>query len=85
MLPQIGFLETIHRFLFAISGSSGSTKNGRDSVSKRLGVKVFGGQKIKIGQIIVTQQGKKFKTIEGDCNVHVSKNFSKAVIVTEEN
>ena len=76
MLREIDFLQTIHRFLFAISGSSGSTKNGRDSVSKRLGVKIFGGQKIKIGQIIVTQQGKKFKTATGDGNVRLCKNFS---------
>lgn len=33
---------------------------GRDSISKRLGVKVFGGQKIKTGQVIVRQRGTKF-------------------------
>ncbi|HEY8966923.1 MAG TPA: 50S ribosomal protein L27 [Candidatus Methylacidiphilales bacterium] len=35
----------------------GSTKNGRDSVSKRLGVKVFGDQKITAGAIIIRQRG----------------------------
>ena len=36
---------------------AGSTKNGRDSASKRLGVKIFGGQKIIAGNIIVRQRG----------------------------
>ena len=35
----------------------GSTKNGRDSVSKRLGVKIFGGSSIIAGNIIVRQRG----------------------------
>ncbi len=38
----------------------GSTKNGRDSISKRLGVKLFGGQVAKAGNIIVRQRGTKF-------------------------
>jgi large subunit ribosomal protein L27 len=38
----------------------GSVKNGRDSHSKRLGVKVFGGQVINAGGIIVRQRGSKF-------------------------
>nr|ARW60529.1 ribosomal protein L27 [Polysiphonia sp.] len=40
---------------------SGSTKNGRDSNSKRLGVKKYGGEVVKCGQIIVRQRGSKFK------------------------
>jgi large subunit ribosomal protein L27 len=35
----------------------GSTKNGRDSESKRLGVKAFGGQEVSAGSIIVRQRG----------------------------
>ncbi|MFV0346239.1 MAG: 50S ribosomal protein L27 [Bacteroidales bacterium] len=35
----------------------GSSKNGRESESKRLGVKIFGGQVIKAGNIIVRQRG----------------------------
>jgi large subunit ribosomal protein L27 len=35
----------------------GSTKNGRESHSKRLGVKIFGGQMVKAGNIIVRQRG----------------------------
>ena len=38
----------------------GSTSNGRDSIGKRLGVKKFGGEVVKIGQIIVRQRGTKF-------------------------
>jgi large subunit ribosomal protein L27 len=40
--------------------AGGSTRNGRDSESKRLGVKIFGGQKIKAGNIIVRQRGTRF-------------------------
>ncbi|MGC8803009.1 MAG: 50S ribosomal protein L27 [Bacteroidales bacterium] len=35
----------------------GSSKNGRDSLSKRLGVKIFGGEMAKAGNIIVRQRG----------------------------
>jgi large subunit ribosomal protein L27 len=38
----------------------GSSKNGRDSQSKRLGVKVFAGQDVTAGSIIVRQRGTKF-------------------------
>lgn len=38
----------------------GSTRNGRDSESKRLGVKLFGGQAAKAGSILVRQRGTKF-------------------------
>jgi len=37
----------------------GTTRNGRDSESKRLGVKVYGGQQIRAGGIIVRQRGTK--------------------------
>nr|QOS04502.1 50S ribosomal protein L27 [Sarcopeltis skottsbergii] len=40
---------------------SGSTKNGRDSNSKRLGIKKYGGHIVKVGQILVRQRGSKFK------------------------
>ena len=36
---------------------AGSSKNGRESHSKRLGVKIFGGQKITAGNIIIRQRG----------------------------
>ncbi|MHB0777324.1 50S ribosomal protein L27 [Halomonas sp. WWR20] len=40
--------------------AAGSSRNGRDSESKRLGVKLFGGQAITAGNIIVRQRGTKF-------------------------
>ena len=40
--------------------SGGSAKNGRDSISKRLGVKKFGGEVINAGAIIIRQRGTKF-------------------------
>jgi large subunit ribosomal protein L27 len=43
----------------------GSSRNGRDSNSKRLGVKIFDGQDVKAGMIIVRQRGTKFRAAEG--------------------
>ncbi|WWP02221.1 MAG: 50S ribosomal protein L27 [Candidatus Dasytiphilus stammeri] len=40
--------------------AGGSTRNGRDSHSKRLGIKKFGGEIVKAGNIIVRQRGTKF-------------------------
>lgn len=39
----------------------GSTQNGRDSSAQRLGVKIFGGECVSPGQIIVRQRGTRFK------------------------
>lgn len=39
---------------------TGSTRNGRDSNSKRLGVKAFGGEKVTAGSIIIRQRGTSF-------------------------
>jgi large subunit ribosomal protein L27 len=41
----------------ATSKSGGSTSNGRDSVSKRLGVKLYDGERVSGGEIIVRQRG----------------------------
>lgn len=46
--------------LFAHKKGGGSTKNGRDSVSKRLGVKRGDGQAVLAGNILVRQRGTKF-------------------------
>jgi large subunit ribosomal protein L27 len=43
----------------------GSSKNGRDSQSKRLGVKIFAGQEVKTGMIIVRQRGTRFRPGQG--------------------
>ena len=45
--------------------ASGSTRNGRDSKSKRLGVKLFGGQIIRPGSIIIRQRGTKIYPGQG--------------------
>lgn len=45
--------------------AAGTTKNNRDSESKRLGVKLFGGQVISKGQIILRQRGTKFHPGKG--------------------
>ena len=39
--------------------AGGSSRNGRDSQSKRLGVKVYGGERVNAGQILVRQRGTK--------------------------
>lgn len=49
---------------------SGSTKNGRDSKSKRLGIKKYGGQLVKSGNILVRQRGTK---IHPGVNVGIGK------------
>lgn len=43
----------------------GSSRNGRDSNAKRLGVKVFAGQTVTGGEIIVRQRGSRFKSGDG--------------------
>jgi len=45
--------------LFAHKKGLGSTRNGRDSNSKRLGVKIYGGQAVRSGNIIIRQRGTK--------------------------
>lgn len=51
----------------------GSVKNGRDSQSKRLGVKIFGGQPAQAGNIIVRQRGTSYHPGK---NVGVGKDFT---------
>ena len=45
--------------------AAGSSRNGRDSIPKMLGVKIFGGQTIVAGNIIVRQRGTEFHAGEG--------------------
>nr|YP_010195450.1 ribosomal protein L27 [Gracilaria baiana]UAD82847.1 ribosomal protein L27 [Gracilaria baiana] len=52
---------------------SGSTKNGRDSRSQRLGIKKYGGELINIGNIIVRQRGSRFKP---GLNVKLAKDYT---------
>ncbi len=53
--------------------AGGSSKNGRDSRGQRLGVKIFGGQKVVAGNIIVRQRGTSF---------HPGKNVGKGTDYT---
>ncbi len=53
--------------------AAGSTKNGRESHSKRLGVKRFGGQWVKTGTIILRQRGTQFHTGK---NVKLARDFT---------
>ncbi|MGL4185096.1 MAG: 50S ribosomal protein L27 [Thiotrichaceae bacterium] len=53
--------------------AGGSTRNGRDSESKRLGVKRFGGQFVLAGNILVRQRGTRFHAGE---NVGVGKDYT---------
>jgi large subunit ribosomal protein L27 len=58
--------------------AGGSTRNGRDSVSKRLGVKRFGGENVLAGNILVRQRGTK---VHPGTNVGIGKDdtlFAKA-------
>ena len=58
--------------------AGGSTRNGRDSESKRLGVKAFGGQAVSAGSIIIRQRGTRF---HAGNNVGIGKDhtlFAKA-------
>jgi large subunit ribosomal protein L27 len=53
--------------------AAGSTRNGRDSAGKRLGVKRFGGETVKPGTIIVRQRGTKFHMGK---NVRMGRDFT---------
>lgn len=53
--------------------AGGSTKNGRDSNAKRLGVKLYAGQKVTAGNILVRQKGNKFFAGQ---NVGTGKDFT---------
>lgn len=79
--------------------AGGSTRNGRDSESKRLGVKKFGGELVKPGNIIVRQRGTKFhpgknvgigndhtifSLIDGNVKFETGKNGRKRISVYAE-
>ena len=56
----------------------GSTKNGRDSQAKRLGVKRYGGQVVRAGNILVRQRGTQFKPGK---NVGMGRDFTLFALV----
>ena len=53
--------------------AGGSTRNGRDSVSKRLGVKRFGNEQVRAGHILVRQRGSRFHP---GVNVGMGKDYT---------
>lgn len=53
--------------------AGGSTRNGRDSESKRLGVKIYGGQAVTAGNIIIRQRGTRYHAGE---NVGIGKDHT---------
>ncbi len=53
--------------------AQGSVKGNRDSISKRLGIKLYGGQKVKVGAIIARQKGTKVHAGNG---VGMGKDFT---------
>ena len=57
----------------------GSSKNGRESESKRLGVKIFGGQYAKAGNILVRQRGTRHNAGE---NVGIGKDHTLFALIT---
>jgi large subunit ribosomal protein L27 len=57
---------------------AGSSRNGRDSQSKRLGVKAFGGQMVRAGSIIVRQRGTRFKP---GANVGIGKDYTLFALI----
>jgi large subunit ribosomal protein L27 len=58
--------------------AGGSTRNGRDSESKRLGVKRYGGQLVKAGNILIRQRGTKF---HAGVNVGIGKDHTLFALV----
>jgi large subunit ribosomal protein L27 len=56
----------------------GSSRNGRDSESKRLGVKMFGGQDVLAGNILVRQRGTKFRA---GANVGIGRDHTLYALV----
>jgi len=53
--------------------AGGSSRNGRDTIGKRLGVKKFGGQKVRAGNIIVRQRG---STVHAGLNVGTGSDYT---------
>lgn len=58
--------------------AGGSSRNGRDSNAKRLGVKRYGGQVVKAGEILVRQRGTRFHAAE---NVGVGRDYTLYALV----
>ena len=65
--------------------AGGSTRNGRDSESKRLGVKAYGGQAVSAGSIIVRQRGTRFHAGENVRDwIHADDHSSAVLTILEK-
>ncbi|RUP45569.1 ribosomal L27 protein-domain-containing protein [Jimgerdemannia flammicorona] len=73
LLPFLSSHPAVMQVRWATKRSGGSTRNGRDSAGRRLGVKQFGGQEVVPGNIIVRQRGTKFHPGE---NVGIGKDHT---------
>jgi large subunit ribosomal protein L27 len=71
--PNPPKFQNLKCFYMAHKKGEGSVKNGRDSQSKRLGVKIFGGQPAIAGNIIVRQRGTEYHAGK---NVGVGRDFT---------
>lgn len=60
-MPLLSSGNIVNLIDMAHKKAAGSTQNGRDSQAKRLGIKIYGGQIAKAGNILVRQRGTKFK------------------------
>ena len=58
--------------------AGGSSRNGRDSRGKRLGVKTFGGEAVQVGDILVRQRG---STVHAGANVGVGRDYTLYALV----
>jgi len=58
--------------------AGGSSKNGRDSRGKRLGIKRFGGQKVRAGEVLVRQRG---STYHAGHNVGTGRDFTLFALI----
>mmetsp|Transcript_117541 Transcript_117541/g.175564 ORF Transcript_117541/g.175564 Transcript_117541/m.175564 type:complete len:120 (+) Transcript_117541:128-487(+) len=68
-----GLINKVSTRTMATKKQGGSTSNGRDSIGRRLGIKLYPGQQAKAGSIIVRQRGAKFRA--GD-NVGMGKDHT---------
>jgi len=58
--------------------AGGSSRNGRDTIGKRLGVKAFGGERVRAGSILVRQRGTKWQPGE---NVGLGRDYTIFALV----
>jgi large subunit ribosomal protein L27 len=70
---MLAFQLDLQFFAHKKGGGSASTNRNHDSISKRLGVKKFGGEFARGGSIIVCQNGTKFKIKKNDKSVYLGK------------